>query len=179
MNPTNKFLQLSRWIILGATALTVMACSSNVAKPPADQAIQLLESNERVVQRMGAQLMHGHDMTEPSYETPDGYQPIEIRQGELLITDRRLLFIEATASDSSSWVSIPYAGIARARPSRTPLLSYLVVWDAQGHPDSFLVNAKDVQLLHRSFGQAMMSIRQQGPSTALRPTPRHVLPDAK
>lgn len=33
-------------------------------------------------------------MQEPSYDAPQGYRPIATFAGELLLTDRRLLFVE-------------------------------------------------------------------------------------
>lgn len=169
---------LSRTAAIAALTL-LLGCSAAPTNPPPDPALQLLDANEPVALRLHAELMHGHDMEEPSYDAPEGYQPIEVRQGELLITDRRLLWIEANSGVTLSWVSIPLAAIARARPSRTPLLHYLVVWDAQGHPDSFLVSAKNVQPLHRSFGQAMMASRQQRQPASISPTYRHEFPGKK
>lgn len=114
----------------------------------------LLESGEQVTMRISAQLLHGHDMTEPSYDAPEGYRPIPVYRGELILTDKQLLFVEQQG-ESPSWLSIPYGAIARVRPSQTQLLNYLVVWDADGHPDSFIVGRGDVSALHREVGQAL------------------------
>ena len=150
MSPT-----LSTWIrrsTLAALALLVAACATG----PTDPATGLLESGERIGARMAATLMHGHDMTEPPYDAPEGYRPIPAYTGELLLTDQRMLFVELPAGTSPSYLSIPYPAIARARPSRTTLLHYVVVWDTGGHPDSFVVHANDVHVLHQQVGAALI-----------------------
>lgn len=83
------------------------------------------------------------------------------------------MFVVTPPGPEASWVSIPYASIARARPSRTPLLHYIVVWDSDGHADSFVVDASVVKSLHRSFGDAMMA---KGGITLPQATPRHLAP---
>lgn len=142
-------------------SLLAAACTTAPPAPPTDPATALLEAGERITLRLPAQLLHDHDMQEPSYDDPAGYRPIPTFAGELLLTDRRLLFIEDLRGQpaASSWLSIPFAAVARARPSRTPLLNYLVVWDAAGHADSFVVGSRDVQNLHRSIGQALATRR--------------------
>lgn len=148
--------------------LAFTACTS----VPVDPAQRLLDAGEAVALRMPAQLMHDHDMQEQPYDTPEGYRPISTYQGELLLTDRRLLFIETTTDAASSWLSIPYAAVARARPSRTALLNYLVVWDADGHADSFVVDARQVKALHREVGQRLLKT-----APVHRPPTRHAFPN--
>jgi hypothetical protein len=159
---------------LALVALLVLL-ASGCATPPAtvDSAARLLEPGEPVSLRVPAELMEGHDMEEPPYDAAEGYRPIPTYPGELLLTDRRILFVVTPAGPEASWVSIPYASIARARPSRTPLLHYIVVWDAEGHADSFVVGAKVVQALHRSFGEAMIGKEKPKPSPA---SPRRLIP---
>ena len=138
-------------ITLIATGCTTTA---NLPSHPSDK---LLTAKEQIKLRIPAQLMHGHDMQEPPYDAPEGYRPIPTFQGELLLTDQRLLFVEQSAEQTPSWLSIPFAAIARASPSRTALLNYVVVWDSEGHPDSFVVNSSDVQALHQFVGRALMT----------------------
>lgn len=150
----------------------LLLAGSCATVPPAkvDRAARLLEAGEAVELRVATELMHGHDMEEPPYDENEGYRPIPTYAGELLLTDRRLLFVASTDGPEASWASIPYAAIARARPSRTPLLHYIVVWDTDGHPDSFVVDASVVRALHRTFGEAMMS---RGRSTLPPAAARH------
>lgn len=136
-------------------ALIAAGCATKPPAPPPDPVSRLLEANETIALRIPAQLMHGHDMQEPEYDAREGYRPIPTYQGELALTDRRLLFVEQPAGPTSGWLSIPYEAVVRTRPSQTPLLHYLVVWDADGHPDSFVVDSRNVTTLHRQFGQAM------------------------
>lgn len=141
---------------LALVALFVLFLSGCATPPaPVDPAAGLLEPGEPVRLRVRADLMHGHDMEEPRYDPVDGYPSIPTYSGELLLTDRRLLFVVTPAGPEASWASIPYATIARFRPSRTPLLHYIVVWNAEGQADSFVVDANVVQALHRSFGEIM------------------------
>ena len=144
---------------LALAALLVLVVSGCASPPPApvDPATRLLDPGEPVRLRVAADLMHGHDMGEPPYDEQQGYLPIPTYPGELLLTDRRMLFVVRSAGPESSWVSIPYAAIARARPSRTPLLNYVVIWDPEGHADSFVVDARFVQALHRAVGEALMA----------------------
>ena len=151
-----------RCFLLSFTALVVSGC----ATVPSDPAAALLEPAEQVELRLPATLMHGHDMEEPPYDTPDGYRPIPTYGGELLLTDRRLLFVELPPESTPSYLSMPYAAVARARPSRSPLLHYVVVWDADGHPDSFVVDSSDVTALHQQVGRMLM----RRPPPALSPT---------
>lgn len=137
-------------------------CAGIPPAPPPDPVSRSLESGEIVALRIPAQLLHGHDMMEPSYDSPQGYQPIPTYQGELLLTDRRLLFVEQTKGEEPSQLSVPYEAIASARPSQTQLLHYLVIWDAAGHPDSFVVDSRYVHALHRHFGQALSQRRARG-----------------
>jgi len=116
--------------------------------------------------RIAARLLHGHDMQEPAYDAPEGYRPIPTYEGELLLTDRRLLFLDGTAP---SRLSIPFEAIARFRPSQTSLLHYLVVWDHDGNPDSFVVDSRDVRSLHRQFGQVMLARQKASGIPALHP----------
>lgn len=163
---------MRRLALLTILVVFVAGCASPPAAP-VDPAVRLLEAGEPVRLRVPADLMHGHDMEEPAYDAAEGYRPIPTYPGELLLTDRRLLFIVTPAGPEGSWVSIPYAAIARARPSRTPLLHYIVVWDAGGHADSFIVDASVVQSLHRSLGEALLARgRMSLPPTA----PRHLAP---
>lgn len=136
-------------------ALLLAGCSVTPDAPPRDPILSQLEPGEKLALRMPATLMHRHDMTEPSYDAPEGYRPIPSYRGELLLLDTRLLFVETGRPGANSWLSIPYEAIARIRPSRTPLLHYVVVWDAKGHPDSFVVSARDVQALQRQMAEAM------------------------
>lgn len=158
-------------ILLAFLVFLLSACAS--LKAPVDRAAALLDQGELVQLRVPATLKHGHDMEEPPYDAPEGYRPIPTYPGELLLTDRRILFVVASEGASPSWVSIPYPSIARARPSRTQLLHYIVVWDLDGHADSFLVDASNVKALHRSFGEAMMS---KGSIPLPPATPRHLAP---
>ena len=150
-----------------ATLLVLLApgCAS---RPPSsvDPAARLLVPGEPIRLRVPADLMHGHDMEEPPYGD-QGYAPIPTYPGELLLTDRRILFVVRSAAPEASWVSIPYAAIARARPSRTPLLNYIVVWDPEGHADSFVVDARFVQALHRKVGEALMARGSLPPAPVL------------
>lgn len=144
--------------LLAFATLLVLLASGCASPPPltVDPAASLLVPGEPIRLRVPADLMHGHDMEEPPYGE-DGYAPIPTYPGELLLTDRRILFAVTSAAPEASWVSIPYAAIARARPSRTPLLNYIVVWDSEGHADSFVVDARFVQALHRSVGEVLMA----------------------
>ncbi len=153
----------------------LLLLASGCATPPApvDPVVRLLEPGEPVRLRVSAELMEGHDMEEPPYDAAEGYLPIPTYPGELLLTDRRILFVVTPAGPEASWVSIPYASIARARPSRTPLLHYIVVWDAEGHADSFVVDAGVVQALHRSLGEAMIRKGTPMPAPA---SPRRLVP---
>lgn len=87
--------------------------------------------------------------------------------------DHRLLFVVTPAGPEASWASITYVSIARFRASRTPLLHYIVVWDAEGNADSFVVDAGVVQALHRSFGEVMIGKEKLKPSPA---SPRRLVP---
>lgn len=129
---------------------------------PSDPMGSLLEPGEQVGLRVPARLLHGHDMEEPPYDPVEGYKPIPTYDGELAVTDRRLLFVKLPQDSPPSWVSIPFDAIARARPSRTPLLNYIVVWDRENHPDSFVVDARHVRALHQQFGQAFVRRTQGG-----------------
>ncbi len=150
--------------------LLVAACATPPAPAPApvDAAASLLEAGETVRLRVAAELWEGHDMEEPPYDEQEGYRPIPTYPGELLLTDRRFLFVVKPAGPEASWVSLPYESITRARRSRTLLLHYIVVWDAEGHADSFVVDAGVVQALHRSFGEVMIGKEQPKPSPASR-----------
>lgn len=144
--------------LLCALLVFSLFASGCTTKPPVkrpDPFAGQLEADERITLRIPAQLLHGHDMEEPSYEAPEGYRTIPTYRGELAFTDRRLLFVQWPTKNRSSWLSIPYSAVARARPSRTPLLHYLVVWDTNGHPDSFVVDGSNVGVLHRHFAQAI------------------------
>lgn len=146
------------------------ACSGLPSSPP-DPATALLEAGEVVALRIPAQLMHGHDMQVPSDDGPNGYEPIPTYSGELLLTDRRFLFVERPTASASGWLAVPYAAVAAARPSPTPLLNYLVLWDHAGHPDSFVVDARHVRALHQQAGQALFA-RRSDPALAS----RHAVP---
>ena len=135
--------------------LFASGCATQSPPEPPDLLLGQLEAGERITLQIGARLLHGHDMTEPSYDSPEGYQPIPAYQGELALTDRRLLFVSPSKDGSPAWLSISYAAVARARPSRTPLLHYLVVWDTAGHPESFVVDGARVGELHRDFALVM------------------------
>lgn len=128
---------------------------------PVDPATRWLVPGEVVHLRIAAQLLEGHDMTEPAYDAADGYKPIPSHDGELLLTEFRLLFLARGSDGEPSMLSLPYPDISRARPSKTPLLHYIVVWDAKNQPDSFLVGQRDVQELHRQFAVAWAKGRQQ------------------
>ena len=143
---------------LAFVTLLVLLASGCASLPPSpvDSAARLLVPGEPIRLRVPADLMHGHDMEEPPYGD-QGYLPIPTYPGELLLTDRRILFVVRSAGPEASWVSIPYPAIARARPSRTALLNYIVVWDPEGHADSFVVDARFVQALHRGVGEALMA----------------------
>lgn len=145
---------------LFCTAAFIVFVAAGCATPSQplrpDAVSSLLEPGEQVALRLPAHLLHGHDMTEPSYDAAEGYRPIPTYQGELILTNQRLLFVEQPGERPPSWLSIPYGAIARARPSQTQLLHYLVVWDADGHPDSFTVSRSDVLALHRQVGQALV-----------------------
>lgn len=159
-------------IIVALILLLAIAACSSVPQAPADPLARLLEPGEHVEFRARAQLVHGHDpMLEPPWDPADGYQPIPTYQGEMAVTDRRLLFVELPAGEVPSWASIPFDAIARARPSRTPLLNYVVVWDHAQHPDAFIVDARHVKALHQAVGQAML---RRKPGTY--PAPQHALP---
>jgi hypothetical protein len=133
---------------------------------PVDPVTRWLAPGEVIQLRVVAQLQHGHDMTEPAYDPVDGYPPIPTYDGELLLTDSRLFFLAKGSDGEPSTVSMPYSEITRARPSKTPLLHYIVVWDADNHADSFLVSQRDVQELHRLFAVAWAKSRQQQKSGA-------------
>lgn len=141
------------------------ACTTAPVEPvvPVDPASRWLAPGEVIQLRIAAQLLHGHDMTEPAYDPTDGYQPIPTYDGELLLTDSRVLFLAQGSSGEQSTLSIPYSEISRARPSKTPLLHYVVVWDTDNHADSFVVSQRHVQELHRQFGAALM--KNKGPQT--------------
>lgn len=166
----NKTPPMTRLFFILLTSLLANGCATRMPAVAPDPLVQLLAAGEQVTLRMPAQLQHGHDMTEPSYDAPEGYRPIPTYDGELLLTDRRLLFVEQSRQSTQttqappSWLSIPYGAVARARPSLTPLLNYLVVWDGEGHPDSFVVNASDVRALHQLVGKALLGRRQGEPS---------------
>lgn len=153
--------------LLLVVLLSLLGACSTV---PVDPAARLLSPGEIIQLRIAARLMHGHDMTEQPYG-PDGYQPIPTYDGELLLTESRLLFLARGNSREPATLSIPYSAISRARPSKTPLLHYLVVWDSDNHADSFVVSDRDVQGLHRQFGAAMTRNLQQ--QKAIPPNPSH------
>lgn len=160
-----------RLICTAAVMLFVASgCATDPQTQRPDQVGSLLEPGEQVTLRMRAQLLHGHDMKAQPYDTPEGYRPVPTYQGELILTDQRLLFVEQPAKQPPSWLSIPYDAIARTRPSKTPLLHYIVVWDAAGHPDSFTVSSRDVTALHRQVGQSILK-RNLGS----RSTPKHAI----
>ena len=154
--------------LLAFATLLILLASGCASRPPSpvDPAARLLVPGEPIRLRVPADLMHGHDMEEPLYGE-EGYAPIPTYPGELLVTDRRILFIARSAGPDASWVSIPYAAIVRARPSGTPLLNYIVVWDSEGHADSFVVDARVVQALHRSVGEALMARGRIPPRPAM------------
>lgn len=159
-------------IIVALMLLLGFSACSSVPQAPVDPLARLLEPGEPVAFRAPAQLMHGHDpMLEPPWDPVDGYKPIPTYQGEMAVTDRRLLFVELPAGDAPSWASIPFDAIARARPSRTPLVNYVVVWDHAQHPDAFIVDARHVKALHQAMGQAMLRRVPSNP-----PVPQHALP---
>lgn len=152
--------------LLPLIALLASAC----AQLPTDPIAAHLEAGETVALRMHAVLKHGHDMQEPSYDSPQGYTLPPTFEGELLLTDTRLLFANA----EGVVVSIPYELIARARPSLTPLLNYLIVWDLDAHPDSFIVDAAQVKALHATFAHAWERRRTGGkPAPRTMPATRH------
>jgi hypothetical protein len=153
-----------RLLFVLLASIIAAGCATTPPAAVPDPLARLLEPGEQIALRIPAQLLHGHDMTEPSYDAPEGYRPVPTYDGELLLTDRRLLFVEQSGNASPSWLSIPYGAVARARPSTTPLLNYLVVWDGEGHPDSFVVDARDVRALHRHFGNALLG-RKPGTGT--------------
>lgn len=162
---------MSRIIVAVVLLLGLVACSS-APVVPVDPLVRLLEAGERIEFRAPAQMLDGHDPgVEPPWDPVDGYKPIPTFHGEMAVTDRRLLFVELPAGDAPSWASIPFDAIARARPSRTPLLNYVVVWDHAQHPDAFIVDARHVKALHQAVGQAMLR-RKPG----AHPAPLHVLP---
>ena len=131
--------------------LALAAC----AYGPVDPASGYLEEGEAVHLRVAATLLHGHDMQEPEWDSAQGYRLPPAYAGELLLTDRRLLFVNADPVE----LSIPFAAISRSRPSTTPLLNYLIVWDHDGHSDSFVVDAADVKALHAGFARALYRAR--------------------
>lgn len=137
--------------------MLLLAGSACISFDPPDRVSRWLEAGEVVKLRIPARLLHGHDMQEPSYESPQGYQPIPTYQGELLLTDRRLLFVDDSNSSEPSRLSVPYEAVARSRPSQTPLLHYLVIWDAEGHSDSFVVDRRHVRALHQLIGQELFN----------------------
>lgn len=143
-------------LALATAGCTITPAAHSPAAPPADPLGTLLEAGEQVAFRAPAQLLHGHDMEEPPYDTPEGYRPIPGYRGELAVTDRRLLFVVLPAGPAPSWMSIPFAAITRARPSRTPLLNYIVVWDRDNQPNAFMVDARHVRALHQHVGQALI-----------------------
>ena len=151
-------------ILVRRCGLVLMLLIAGCAHRPADRLAAQLEAGETVSFRAAARLLHGHDMSVPSYDDPEGYRPIPEYAGELAVTDRRLLFVATAPAAANSHLSIPFAAIARARPSRTPLLHYVVVWDADGHPDSFLVDARHVAELHRQLGLALMPNATKAPA---------------
>lgn len=152
--------------LLPFIALLVSAC----AQLPTDPVAAHLGGDEKVVLRIHAVLLHGHDMQEPSYDSPQGYTLPPTYEGELLVTDARLLFANA----DGAVVSIPYQQIARARPSPSPLLNYLIVWDLDAHPDSFVVDAGHVKALHTTFAHAWEQRRSGGnPTGGAMPAARH------
>lgn len=124
---------------------------------PPDRALRYLDQGEPITLRMPVQLLHGHDMTEQSYDDPQGYRPIPTYYGELVFTDRRMLFVENPVRPEPSWLSIPYADIGIARASPTALLNYVVIWNRKGEPDSFVVHARYVRALHHQVGQIMFA----------------------
>jgi hypothetical protein len=141
--------------------LLVSGCATPPPAPP-DLMLEQLEAGEQITLRLPARLLHGHDMTEPSYDSPEGYKPIPAYQGELALTDRRLLFVSPTKNGPPAFLSIGYAAVARSRPSATPLLHYLVVWDTNGHAESFIVDRSQVAELHRDFAKAMDALTEGG-----------------
>lgn len=147
--------------LLAAAVLTA-GCATQPT-PPADPLLTQLDAGERIALRIPARLLHGHDMEEPSYDAPEGYRPIPTFQGELAVTDQRLLFVQKPAANDTAWLSIPYVAISRSRPSQTALLNYLVIWDARGHPDSFVVDSADVGKLHQAFARAMSGHASNSP----------------
>ncbi|HEY5762849.1 MAG TPA: hypothetical protein VIS73_06550 [Rhodocyclaceae bacterium] len=142
---------MRQFLLNVATVLVLAACSHGPVDPVAGH----LEAGEAVHLRVAATLMHGHDMQEPEWDSAQGYRLPPAYAGELLVTDRRLLFVNADPVE----LSIPYAAISRSRPSATPLLNYLIVWDHEGHPDSFVVDAADVKALHAGFARALYRAR--------------------
>jgi hypothetical protein len=170
-NDSKPMLRLRPFFHRALVALPVLlAAGCATTPPPVDPLANLLAPDEKVAFRAPAQLLHGHDMEAPPYGD-NGYQPIPAYRGELAVTDRRLLFAVLPQSEPPLWVSIPFAAIARARPSRTPLLNYIVVWDQAQHPDAFLVDARQVRELHRQVGQILLPQMSGGEASA-----RHSLP---
>ena len=142
---------MRKTLMIVASVLALSACSH----APVDPAAGRLDDGEDVHLRVAATLLHGHDMQEPEWDSAQGYRLPPAYAGELLITDRRLLFVNANPVE----LSIPYAAISRSRPSATPLLNYLIVWDHDGHPDSFVVDAANVKALHAGFARALYRAR--------------------
>lgn len=163
--------QFRKFALVCSIALVAAGCATApppaaVASPPADHATPWLLAGETVRQRFPAFLHHGHDMRIPEYDDPMGYRPVPIYNGELLLTDRRLLFIEVPARPEPSLLSIPYNSIVGARPSQTPLLNYVVVWHRAGEVDSFVVDARYLRGLHHQIGEVLFR-RSQGEHRAL------------
>lgn len=146
-----------------STAFAALMVLAGCTTVPTDPVTVRLDAGESLVLRVPGILLHDHDMQERSYNSPQGYEPIVSFEGQLAVTDRRMLFVAA----GDIWVSIPFAAISRARPSQTPLLNYVVIWDSAGHADSFIVDAHDVKALHRAVGEAML----RHPSGAAQLTP--------
>lgn len=144
-----------RKILIASATMMLGACASAPGEPVA----RLLQSGEAVALRVPAWLKHGHDMQEASCDSPPGYVLPPTYQGELLVTNERLLFANAEGVE----VSIPDAAVARARPGATPLLNCLIVRDLDGHPDSFSVDAAHVRSLHLHFARALAAVGSARP----------------
>lgn len=144
-------------ILLLAGLLAGCASTPPTPETPVDRALRYLDAGEPITLRMPVQLLHNHDMTEQPYDDPQGYRPIPTYHGELVFTDRRLLFVENPVRPEPSWLSIPYEDIGSARASPTALLNYVVIWNRKGEADSFVVQAKYVRALHHQVGQIMFT----------------------